>query len=130
MPPIAVLLPFVTDILDKIFPDKEEADKAKLEMLKLAQEGRLVELNAMKEVDLAQAATNTAEAQSDSFFKSGWRPFSGWTAGIGLSYQFVAFPILHGYFPLLQPIDTEQLMWLLTGMLGLGGLRTYEKMKK
>ena len=130
MAPLAMLLPLVSDVLDKVFPDKGEADRAKLEMLKLAQEGRLVELSAMKEVDLAQAATNTAEAKSDNIFKSGWRPFIGWACGIGLAYQFVLFPVLHGHYPLLQSINTEELMWLVTGLLGLGTLRTYEKTKK
>lgn len=127
--PLTLLLPFVGDVLDKIFPDKEKAEQAKLELLKLAQEGRLNELTAIKEVDVAQAKINEAEASTD-MFRGGWRPFIGWVSGFGLAYQYLAYPILHGFYPQLAPLDTESLMWLITGMLGLGAYRTFEKTKK
>ena len=68
-------------------------------------------------------------------FVAGWRPFVGWTCGIALAYHFVLSPIL-AVVLVLAGIDTpmpvfefSQLSTILMGMLGLGGLRSYEKMK-
>jgi len=134
MPPIAVLLPFVSDILDKVFPDKGEADRAKLEMLKLAQEGKLIELNAMKDVDLAQSKINEVAANSTPFAANA-RPAALWVCVAALGYQYLALPLLTWYstlnaIPLPPSIMNEDLWIILTGLLGLGTMRTYEKTKK
>lgn len=126
---LPMLLPLLGDVLDKVFPDKEAADKAKLEVLKLAQEGRFKELDMLKEIDIAQSEVNKAEASTD-LFRGGWRPFIGWVCGVSLAYQFLLYPVLHGFYPQLSALDTESLMWLITGMLGLTVARTYEKTKK
>ena len=129
MPPIAMLLPLLGDVLDRVLPDDKAKEQAKLEVARMALEGRTIELNAIRDVDVAQAQVNAAEATTD-LFRGGWRPFIGWISGIGLAYQFVAYPILHGFYPQLSPLDTDSLMWLVTGMLGLGAYRTFEKVKK
>ena len=129
MPPIAALLPFIGDILDRVLPDDKSKEQAKLEMAKMALESRTIELNAIRDVDVAQAQVNAAEASTD-LFRGGWRPFIGWVSGVGLAYQFVVYPMLNGYYPQLTPLDTESLMWLITGMLGLGAYRTFEKVKR
>jgi hypothetical protein len=129
MPPIAALLPLIGDILDRVLPDDKSKEQAKLEMAKMALESRTIELNAIRDVDVAQAQVNAAEASTD-LFRGGWRPFIGWVSGVGLAYQFVAYPMLNGYYPQLTPLDTESLMWLITGMLGLGAYRTFEKVKR
>ena len=77
---------------------------------------------------------NKAEAASASVFKGGWRPFIGWTCGFAFAYHFVMQPFLlfcvamFGLdIPALPQFDMSSLMTVLMGMLGLGGLRTYEK---
>lgn len=122
-------------VLDKIFPDPIAQASARLELLKLQQSGELEIL--ANEVKLAQmqANVNIEEAKSSSVFVSGWRPAVGWTCAGGLFYQLLFRPIfgwvmqnwLHWNSPPSLELDT--LMTLLFGMLGLGGYRTYEKVK-
>lgn len=128
-------LPAILGIVDKLIPDPAAAAAAKIEAMKLAQAGGLAELNAALEVNKAQAEINQVEASQD-VYRGGWRPFCGWTCGGGLFYNFLVKPIVPWVLevcgltvPPLPPIDIETLMVLLTGMLGLGGLRTYEKKK-
>ena len=85
---------------------------------------------------LAQLEINKAEAASGSVFKGGWRPFVGWVCGIALLYHFILSPLiifsvtLTGIeIPPIPEFDMGSLMTVLMGMLGLGGLRTYEKQK-
>ncbi|MBI5235576.1 MAG: hypothetical protein HY886_04935 [Deltaproteobacteria bacterium] len=82
----------------------------------------------------AQGKVNEIEAGSTSFFVAGWRPAAGWSAVIGLCYTFFAQPFfawasLNWGWTAPPAIDTGALITLLMGMLGLGGLRTYEKIK-
>ena len=83
-----------------------------------------------------QADINLVEAKSGSFFVSGWRPFIGWVCGFGLGFNFVARPILNYCLmvfskktPIMESLDMATLSTLITGMLGFGALRTYEKQK-
>jgi hypothetical protein len=81
----------------------------------------------------AQADVNKVEAASSSLFVAGWRPFIGWVCGSGLAYQFVLCPLLSwgaalAKHPVACPsLDMGTLLTLLLGMLGLGGMRTVEK---
>lgn len=127
------LIPVVGTILDKIIPDPQQASEAKLKALEMAQRGELAVLDADMRLALAQIDVNKAEAQTD-LFRGGWRPAVGWCCVFGLAYQFLAQPLLPwvatvlGFsVPPLPAIDNETLMVLLTGMLGLGGLRSWEK---
>lgn len=129
------LIPVVGTILDKIIPDPQQASEAKLKALEMAQRGELAVLDADMRLALAQIDVNKAEAQTD-IFRGGWRPAVGWVCVFGLAYQFLAQPLLPwvvGLFgavvPPLPAIDNETLMVLLTGMLGLGGLRSWERVK-
>ena len=90
--------------------------------------------------EMAQLKVNEAEAANPSVFVSGWRPFVGWVCGIGLAYDVMGRALLnwglemvgtyqHVVLPLLPALNTETLMTTLTGMLGIAGLRTYEKLK-
>ena len=85
--------------------------------------------------DMAQLAVNTEEAKSASLFVSGWRPAIGWTCGFGLLYVSVMLPIaefvakMYGYAGTFPEVDTSITMQVLFGMLGLSGMRTYEKPK-
>lgn len=132
---LAAIIPAVVTILDKIIPDKGAADEAKLKTLELLQRGELAALDAEMKLALGQLEVNKEEAKTD-LFRGGWRPFAGWVCGVGLLYTFLLRPILPwfvnvcgGDVPPMPEIDTDTLMVLLTGMLGLGGLRSYEKLK-
>ena len=90
---------------------------------------------AFHAANLAQIHLNKQEAAHQSMFVAGWRPFVGWTCGVALAYHFLIAPLL-GFVLVLYGIDTpmpefefSQLSTILMGMLGLGGLRSYEKMK-
>lgn len=129
------LIPVLGTIFDKIIPDPQAAADAKLKAMEMAQRGELAVLDADVRLALGQMAINQEEAKTD-FFRGGWRPATGWACVAGLVYQFLIQPLLPwvvavfgGSVPPLPAIDNETLMVLLTGMLGLGGLRTFERVK-
>lgn len=131
-PVIASILP---DLLDRVLPDPAQANEAKLRVLELAQKGELAAMDADMRLALGQMEINKAEASTD-LFRGGWRPACGWVCAAGLGYTFLLRPILPwlaGLFganvEAMPDIDTDTLMVLLTGMLGLGGLRTVERIK-
>jgi hypothetical protein len=131
-----LIIPAVTTILDKVLPDAQAAADAKLKLLQIAQTGELAELAAVKELAVAQIEVNKIEAASPDLFRGGWRPGAGWSCVFGLIYQFFLMPLLpwvaavFGFdVPPLPPIDNETLLTLLMGMLGLGGLRTFERVR-
>lgn len=84
-----------------------------------------------KELIELQTKINEAEAKHRSIFVSGWRPSVGWVCSLAFAYHFVAFPIIRTLYPDIEfpELDTEPLFTVLMGMLGLGGLRTFEKLK-
>ena len=117
----------VTSLLDKFVEDKDQ--KAKL-----AHEIATMSEKHAQELAKGQIEVNKTEAAHKSTFVSGWRPFIGWTCGVALAWHFVVQPLLTfttAYFgvtlPPLPAFDMDSLMTVLLGMLGLGGLRTYEK---
>lgn len=128
------LLPVVEKVIDKIFPDKEAADKAKLEMFRMQQQGELKQLEADVQLALGQMKVNEAEATA-GFFRGGWRPAVGWVCASGLAYQFLIRPLLTFILTLngtpqeLPGLEMDTLLTLLLGMLGLGAYRTAEKVK-
>lgn len=127
-------IPLVGKVIDKIFPDPAQAANAKLEMMKMEQQGDFKEIDASLQRDIQQIALNKIEAGSDNIFKSGWRPFIGWTCGFGFAYAVLIYPMLTWVaivFNVVPPpnLDTGVLMSVLLGMLGMGGMRSYEKFK-
>ena len=127
---ITALLP----LLDKILPDEKAKDAAKLEALKLAQEGQLAELDAQVKLMLGQVEVNKAEAEHQSIFVSGARPFIVWVCGFGMAYAAILHPLfawiaLMNGAPTPPQLDSDVLMYVLGGILGLGGYRTFEKTK-
>lgn len=119
----------VTGLLDKFIEDKDQKAKLAHDIATMAEKHA-------HEAAMAQTDINKAEAQHRSIFVAGWRPFIGWTCGVALAYHFVVAPlILFGAgwagadIPDLPQFDMESLMTVLLGMLGLGGMRTFEKAK-
>ncbi len=103
----------VTDVLKELiqlFPNAEQRERAASKIQ-----------DAESAIAAAQSATNTAEATNESIFVSGWRPFIGWCCGFGFVYTIIG-PALH--FP---SIDTNVMVTILSGMLGLGTMRSAEK---
>ena len=126
---ISSLIGPVTGILDKVIPDSDM--KAKL-----AHEIATMSDNHAQQALLSKLEINKAEAASGSLFKGGWRPFIGWTSGVAFAYHFVLQPLLVFVLtasgvdlPDLPEFDMSTLLTVLGGMLGIGGLRSYEKTK-
>ena len=120
----------IAALLGKFVADKDE-------QLKLAHEIATLAQKQAHENALAQIEVNKTEAQSDGWFKGGWRPGAGWICVAGLALHFIIFPLavfVVAFFgvaiPELPKFDMDTLMTLLFGLLGLGGLRTLEKVKK
>lgn len=108
-------------LIDKLIPDPAARDAARFELLKLQQSG---ELAAM----LAQTDVNKVEAANSSVFVAGWRPAIGWVCALAMGYQYLLRPFLVAFNPVLAFPGLDDNLWqLLAGMLGLGGLRTFEK---
>jgi hypothetical protein len=111
-------------VLDKFIPDSGEKAKA---------EGEL--RTALLQWDQGQMAVNAKEAENANLFVSGARPYIVWVCGAAFSWHFVLAPITNyfmvafGHKAIEVPFDINSLMTVLLGLLGLGGLRTYEKIK-
>jgi len=124
--PISAALELGSKIIERLWPDPEKRDEAKLELFKMQQAGELAQITA-------QLKVNETEAANPSVFVSGWRPFVGWVCASALAIQFMVAPIatwlaaLAGHQVNFPPLDMGTLLTLLGGMLGLGGLRTVEK---
>lgn len=124
--PLSAALDLGNTLIQRIFPDPAQANAAKLELMKLQQSGELQQITGQLEI-------NKAEAASSSIFVSGWRPSIGWICSAALGYQYLFRPIAtwiaawSGHtLPPMPGLD-DNLWQLLLGMLGLGGLRTFEK---
>lgn len=123
---IGPLFTFLDDALKRAFPDPTERLK-----VQSALQAQLIQadVDAVK----AQLDVNAKEAQSEHVFVSGWRPFIGWVCGAAFGWTFVAQPLV-GFacaavgHPVITPVlDMGQMMPVLLGMLGLGGMRSFEK---
>ena len=129
IPLITTLLPSIMDVAGRFLPeDKQKRAEAEREI-----EAKLTE--SLANIDLANLKINEADAKSGNWFQSGWRPFIGWSCGFALAYTYVMQPILTfglaqaGYLIDLPAVNLGEMMPVLMGMLGLGGLRTFEKVK-
>lgn len=129
-------VPIIGKVLDRVLPDKAASEAAKLKVMELAQTGELAQLDADVKLATGQLDINKQEASNPSLFVSGWRPFIGWVCGSALATQFLVAPVatwiagLMGTVLAFPSLDMGTLMTLLTGMLGLGTLRTVEKIKE
>jgi Holin of 3TMs, for gene-transfer release len=115
------------DLIDRFIPDKSEAARVEAEFLRMAAQGELQQV-------IAQLEINAKEAQHASIFVAGWRPFFGWAGGFGFVYATMGQPLLAWISAMngwaAPPTLNLDLLWVVvTGMLGIGGLRTFEKTK-
>jgi hypothetical protein len=135
MDPVTILLGLGSKVIDKIWPDPVQRDAAKLELLKLQQSGELAQLTADTNLMIEQIKVNQAEAQNPSLFVSGWRPAIGWVCGLACGWNWIGLPVVKlaleiaGHPIDLAPADLTEMLPVLMGMLGLGGLRTIEKLQ-
>lgn len=122
-------------LVERFFPDPKAAGEAKLELLRMQQTGELAELAATTDLAKGQLEVNKTEAGHESMFVAGWRPFIGWTCGAAFAYKFVLAPFVvlvldaMGIHLVLPVLDFTEMSTVLLGMLGLGGMRTVEKIK-
>jgi len=113
-------------IVNKIWPDASQAQKDALAF-------QLAQMQAQSAADVAQTSVNQAEAGNSSVFVAGWRPFIGWVCGGAFAWTFVLGPMvsyaakLAGITVALPVLDLSELTPVLLGMLGLGAMRTVEK---
>lgn len=129
---LPLLIPVLTPIVDKLLgliPDENERQRAKED---LERQMAAAANQAMSD----QTDINKIEAASSNVFVAGWRPFIGWVCGAGLAWTFVAQPIavwviaaFNVKMATLPVIPTDGLLELILAMLGLGGLRTFEKLR-
>lgn len=123
-------------IINKVVPDKVAAAAAVATLQQMQVQGQLQdEMLQLQSVTSAQSDVDKAEASNANIFVSGWRPMIGWVCGAALCSQYIIRPLLQwGFLVAHQPLPTlpgidDQLWQLMFGMLGMGGLRTFEKIK-
>jgi hypothetical protein len=130
-----LLIDPISRLLDKIIPDPDARAKAQSELLKAERESELEALRLALSADQMQTTINAQEANHTNLFVSGWRPFIGWVCGVAFAYHFVLQPLLafiidnSGGNAKLPVFDMQELSTVLMGILGLGGLRTIEKLR-
>ncbi len=129
---ITALVPALGTLVDRLIPDKAAAERAKAEM-----EAALIK--ASNEAALAQVEVNKIEAGHSSVFVAGWRPFIGWVCGVALALYYVPMFIIGmglwvwacleaGAMVPRPELGVAEIIGLVMAMLGLGGLRTFEKL--
>ena len=122
--PLTAALTIGGQVISRIWPDPADQAKAQLALLELAQRG-----------ELSQVDVNKVEAASSSLFVAGWRPAIGWVCGAGCAWNWIGLPMASfvmaaiGHTVAIYPADLGEMMPLLLGMLGIGTLRTVEKIK-
>lgn len=126
--------------IERIWPDPIRRAEEVRKLEEIRQRGDLAELDAHVKLMLAQLEVNKMEAQHKSVFVAGWRPFIGWVGGIALAWQFVAYPMLMWLWTVAAAmgkipagvesppiLETGALFAMITGMLGIGTMRSFDK---
>lgn len=121
------------DIINKFIPDPAQKAQAAYQMAQLQQQTEFKQLDAQIAEIQTQTDTNKVEAANTSLFVAGWRPYIGWICGTGLGWNYIGLGMVNfvaviiGHPVNIAPADLSEMMPLLMGMLGLGAMRTYEK---
>jgi hypothetical protein len=119
--PLTAVADLANTAINKIWPDKTESEKAQLAAAVLVVQGQL--------------EINKVEAGNSSLFVSGWRPFIGWTCGAACGWNWLGIPVAKfaaialGHPIVMAPADLTEMLPVLMGLLGLGALRTVEKIQ-
>lgn len=125
----------ISGVVSEVIVDKDKRFELQSELARLEIELTDKAEQRVHDEMLAQIEVNKIEAASPRLFVSGWRPFIGWTGGFGVAYMFIIEPIgafiarLSGYAGTFPELPSESLLFLVSGLLGFGGLRTWEKIK-
>lgn len=133
--PVSILLDLGSSLIKRVWPDPEAQARAELELFKMKQEGVLAALAADTTLATKQLEINAVEAANPSLFVSGWRPGLGWTCVAAFFCKYLGGPLVFvaaqfgGKHIELPPIDMTEMLPILLGMLGLAGMRTFEKIK-
>lgn len=123
-------------VLDRAWPDPAQKAAAAQALAEMQQQGEFKRIDAELAAMQMQATINTSEAQSADPFVARWRPFIGWVCGAGFAWNFIGLPVtrllcdIAGHPVAITPADMTEMMPILLGMLGLGGMRTYEKVAR
>ena len=134
--PLTAAFDIGKSIISRVWPDPSDQAKQLFKLEELKQKGDLAQLNAMVASLQGQLRINAVEAAHKSIFVAGWRPFIGWVGGVSLAYAGILEPLMRfiatvagykGDFPL---IETASTITILMGMLGIGGMRSYDKKNK
>lgn len=121
----------ITDIVGEVVVDKDKKKELEYKVQELIDKAD----SRYHEELMGQIEVNKEEAKHASIFVAGWRPFIGWVGGVGLGYTFVLAPFIefiaraNGYVEEMPLPDSNQLMTLVTAMLGVGAMRSYDKAK-
>lgn len=137
------LIDLASSVINKLFPDKTQADAYKAQLLQMQEQGALKEIEEQYnlagqqvDVDKQEASVGQSLTGWQAFFVSGWRPSLGWCCSFALIYSFIVMPFLQTGLAVFDPsfdiaklpkLDWAVLSQILMGMLGLGAMRTYEK---
>jgi len=136
--PVGDIIGAVGKVADDLFTSDDERAKNDIESMKVGLDAARVDADLIK----GQQEINKEEAKSASVFVAGWRPAIGWMGVVALAYQFVLYPLLTWGWAWMQALkwvpmtvspppmlDTNALLVLLTGILGISTQRTFEKVK-
>lgn len=132
--PVTAVLDIGNTLIQRLFPDPAQAAEAKLKLIELQQNGELATLAADTDLAKGQLTVNVEEAKSASLFVAGWRPFVGWVCGTGFAIQVLGplltwITALFGHKTDFPPLDFSVMGPTLATLLGVAGMRTYEKFK-
>ncbi len=111
----------ITGLLDKWIPDADTKQKIAHELATMSE-------RHAQELSVAQIKLNTAEAEGN-WFQSSWRPATGWVCVLGFAVNFLISPIAAGFGVVIPQADTSVMLPVLMGLLGLGGMRSFERAK-
>lgn len=128
MDPLSAVAGLAETMINRIWPDPAARASAEAQLIKAQMDAALA--GVQQQIDI-----NKIEAANSNVYVAGWRPGIGWACGAAFALHFVVLPVLgwlavlFGHDPIVIPFDMDTLMTVLMGMLGLGGLRTFEKVR-
>lgn len=133
--PLSAALELGTSVINKIWPDPVKQAEEQRKLQELFQKKDLAELQAQVSLLTGQLRINEKEAEHPSVFVAGWRPFIGWVGGCALAYGAIVEPLLRfiatmsGYKGAFPVVDTAAVVSVVMGMLGMGAMRSFDKLR-